>query len=97
MSNNPTDILVQQFKKSFELSQFGAQLVQTANFIAISAWPVRLPSYLKGLGRDIQLASSFLVMAIVGGAIFPPVLGWIAKQPAAWQWGISFPLLAFLE
>src|ERR1700754_204485 len=33
MSNNLTDILVQQFKKSFELSQFGAQLVQTANFL----------------------------------------------------------------
>jgi FHS family L-fucose permease-like MFS transporter len=32
MSNNLTDILVQQFKKSFELTQFGAQLVQTANF-----------------------------------------------------------------
>jgi MFS transporter, FHS family, L-fucose permease len=33
MSNNLTDILVQQFKKSFELSQLGAQLVQTANFL----------------------------------------------------------------
>src|SRR5580693_5974221 len=32
MSNNLTDILVQQFKKSFELSKFGAQLVSTANF-----------------------------------------------------------------
>ena len=33
MSNNLTDILVQQFKKSFELSPFSAQLVQTANFL----------------------------------------------------------------
>ena len=32
MSNNLTDILVQQFKKSFELSKFSAQLVSTANF-----------------------------------------------------------------
>src|SRR6202041_1143977 len=32
MSNNLTDILVQQFKKSFELSPFSAQLVSTANF-----------------------------------------------------------------
>jgi len=29
MSNNLTDILVQQFKKSFELSPLQAQLVQT--------------------------------------------------------------------
>lgn len=32
MSNNLTDILVQQFRKSFELSQLQAQLVQTAVF-----------------------------------------------------------------
>ena len=31
MSNNLTDILVRQFQKSFQLSQFTAQLVQTAN------------------------------------------------------------------
>src|ERR1039458_9908749 len=33
MSNNLTDILVRQFQKSFQLSQFSAQLVQTANFL----------------------------------------------------------------
>ena len=33
MSNNLTDILVQQFRKSFELTQLSAQLVQTANFL----------------------------------------------------------------
>jgi MFS transporter, FHS family, L-fucose permease len=31
MSNNLTDILVRQFQKSFQLSQFSAQRVQTAN------------------------------------------------------------------
>ena len=35
MSNNLTDILVQQFKKSFELSPFSAQLVPTANFTGL--------------------------------------------------------------
>ncbi len=33
MSNNLTDILVQQFRKSFELTQLQAQLVQTAVFL----------------------------------------------------------------
>jgi FHS family L-fucose permease-like MFS transporter len=33
MSNNLTDILVQQFRKSFELSPFQAQLVQTAVYL----------------------------------------------------------------
>src|SRR5580692_6373174 len=33
MSNNLTDILMRQFQKSFQLSAFNAQLVQTANFL----------------------------------------------------------------
>jgi MFS transporter, FHS family, L-fucose permease len=33
---------------------------------------------IKDLGPQTKKASSFLVMAIVGGAIFPPVMGWIA-------------------
>ena len=41
MSNNLTDILVQQFKKSFELSQFSAQLVQTANFLGYFCMAIR--------------------------------------------------------
>ena len=39
MSNNLTDILVQQFRKSFELSRFSAQLVSTANFTGASTRP----------------------------------------------------------
>ena len=41
MSNNLTDILVQQFKKSFELSPLQAQLVQTAVSSATSPWLFR--------------------------------------------------------
>jgi len=33
---------------------------------------------IKDLGPQTKKASSFLVMAIVGGAVFPPVMGWIA-------------------
>src|ERR1700760_5052158 len=44
MWNNLTDILVQQFRKSFELSPVSAQLVQTANFLGyfIMALPAAL-------------------------------------------------------
>jgi FHS family L-fucose permease-like MFS transporter len=33
---------------------------------------------IKDLGPQTKKASSFLVMSIVGGAVFPPVMGWIA-------------------
>ena len=33
---------------------------------------------IKDLGPQTKKASSFLVMSIVGGAVFPPLMGWIA-------------------
>jgi FHS family L-fucose permease-like MFS transporter len=35
---------------------------------------------IKDLGPKTKKASSFIVMAIVGGAVFPPVMGWIADH-----------------
>jgi len=55
MSNNLTDILVQQFKKSFELSPVEAQLVQTAIFFGYAcmalpaAFFMRRYSYKAGI------------------------------------------------
>lgn len=107
MSNNLTDFIVQQFKKSFELSQFGAQLVQTANFLGYfcmaipAALVMRRWGYKAGmvmglvLGENTKLAGSLLVMAIVGGAIFPPILGWIAKSAGSLAKGYIVPCVGF--
>ncbi len=35
---------------------------------------------IKELGPKTKKASSFIVMAIVGGAVFPPLMGWIADH-----------------
>jgi FHS family L-fucose permease-like MFS transporter len=50
---------------------------------------------LKGLGESAKLAGSLLVMAIVGGAIFPPVLGWIAKSTGSLAKGYIVPCAGF--
>ena len=44
---------------------------------------------------NTKLAGSFLVMAIVGGAVFPLVLGWIAKQTGSLALGYLVPLSGF--
>lgn len=33
---------------------------------------------IRGLGEETKIASSFIVMAIVGGAFFPLIMGWIS-------------------
>ncbi len=49
---------------------------------------------LKNLGSMTKKASSFLVMAIVGGALCPMLMGYIADH-SAMQWGFGVPLLCF--
>lgn len=52
---------------------------------------------IKGLGHKTKKASSFIVMAIVGGAIFTPIMGWIADT---YTMSVGFlapiPLFAFI-
>jgi FHS family L-fucose permease-like MFS transporter len=82
MSNNLTDILVQQFKKSFELSKFEAQLVSTANFtgyfcMAIpAALVMRRWGYKTGMLMGLCLFGAGLVLfwpaALIGK--YPPFL-----------------------
>src|SRR5258708_24569362 len=80
MSNNLTDILVQQFKKSFELSTFSAQLVSTANFtgyfcMAIpAALVMRRWGYKTGMVMGLCLFGCGLVLfwpAAVSGQYVP--------------------------
>jgi MFS transporter, FHS family, L-fucose permease len=51
-------------------------------------WPAIWPMAIKGLGKHTQLGSSFLIMAIAGGAILPLVYGKLADasslQAAYW-------------
>ncbi len=49
---------------------------------------------LKNLGPMTKKASSFLVMAIVGGALCPMFMGYIADH-SAMQWGFGVPMLCF--
>src|SRR5947209_13741427 len=80
MSNNLTDILVQQFKKSFELSTFSAQLVSTANFtgyfcMAIpAALVMRRWGYKTGMVMGLCLFGAGMVLfwpAAVSGQYVP--------------------------
>ena len=50
----------------------------------------------KGLGPNTKLGGSIIVMAVVGGAIFPPLLGFIAKRTGSYALGYSVALLAYI-
>ena len=50
---------------------------------------------LQNLGARTKLASSFLIMAIVGGAVSPPLMGWIADVRGEMAICFLLPLVGF--
>lgn len=51
---------------------------------------------IKGLGEETKIASSFIVMAIIGGAVAPVLMGLISDQTGSIQVAYIVPLLCFL-
>jgi FHS family L-fucose permease-like MFS transporter len=51
---------------------------------------------IKGLGEESKIASSFLVMSIVGGAVFPVFMGMISDASGSIQLAYIVPLICFL-
>jgi FHS family L-fucose permease-like MFS transporter len=74
------------------LSVFG--LFMSFFFMSIT-YPTIFSLGIHGLGEQTKKASSFIVMAIVGGAIMPMFMGWLADQ---WGMRIGFlmPLICFI-
>jgi MFS transporter, FHS family, L-fucose permease len=51
---------------------------------------------IKDLGADTKMASSLIVMSIVGGALLPPILGVISDATGSIQNGYIVPLVCFV-
>ncbi len=64
MSNNLTDILVQQFRKSFELNLLQAQLVQTANFLAYAFMATPAALLMRRFGYKAGLVIGLVAFGI---------------------------------
>jgi MFS transporter, FHS family, L-fucose permease len=64
MSNNLTDILVQQFKKSFELSTFSAQLVSTANFTGYACMAIPAALVMRRWGYKVGMVSGLCLFGV---------------------------------
>ena len=59
-------------------------------------WPVIFPLAITGLGPFTKQGSSFLVMGIVGGALIPPLMGWLATHGGGLRVAFVVPALCYL-
>jgi FHS family L-fucose permease-like MFS transporter len=71
MSNNLTDILVQQFKKSFELSPLQAQLVQTAVFFGYACMAIPAALFMRRWGYKAGIVAGLCIFS-TGTMLFWP-------------------------
>ncbi len=65
------------------------------NFFMSIMFPTIFALGVKGLGEETKLGSSFIIMAIVGGAILPPFMGLMADNIGIQQ-SFLLPALCFL-
>jgi MFS transporter, FHS family, L-fucose permease len=70
--------------QSFGWVSFGALVM--LNFFLSVMYPTIFSLGLKKLGNKTEQASSFLVMAMFGGAVFPPVMGLVANTNIAYAY-----------
>jgi len=80
---------------------FGSGIVVVYALIAIAffmsiMFPTIFSLGIKEVGADTKMASSLIVMSIVGGAFLPPVLGIISDTTGSIQNGYIVPLLCFV-
>lgn len=67
----------------------------TGFFLSIM-FPTIFALGVKGLGNATKLGSSLLIMAIIGGALLPPLTGWVADHFHSIQFSLIVPIACFL-
>jgi FHS family L-fucose permease-like MFS transporter len=83
------------FMGVFADGRIAVYAVLAVNFFMSIMFPTIFALGVKDLGEHTKLGSSFIIMAIVGGAILPPVMGLMAESIGIQQ-SFILPALCFL-
>ena len=74
----------------------GIWCVFLTSFFMSLMFPTIFALGLKGLGPNTKLGGSFLVLAIVGGAVLTPIMGFISDRLHSYALAFSIPFLAYI-
>lgn len=74
----------------------GVWSIFMTSFFMSLMFPTIFALGIKGLGENIQLGGSFMVMAIIGGAVFPPLMGVISDQTGSMANAMLLPLICYV-
>jgi FHS family L-fucose permease-like MFS transporter len=74
----------------------GASAILATSFFMSIMYPTIFAMGVKGLGDDTKLGGSLLVMAILGGALFPLAMSWVAKVTGSLAMGYTLPAAGYV-
>src|SRR5271157_510523 len=77
-------------------SWVGIWCIFLTSFFMSLMFPTIFALGLKGLGPNTKIGGSFLVMAIIGGAVLTPLMGLISERFHSLALGYSIPLIAYI-
>ena len=70
-------------------------LLFTSFFMSVM-YPTIFAQGIRGLGANTKIGGSLIVMAIVGGAVLTPMMGWVSERPGGIALAYLLPLAAYL-
>jgi len=74
----------------------GLWALMLTSFCMSLMYPTIFALGLRGLGSNTTLGASVVVMAIIGGAVLTPLLGWVAERAHSMAAGFAVPLGCYL-
>jgi FHS family L-fucose permease-like MFS transporter len=74
----------------------GASAILLTSFFMSVMYPTIFALGVKGLGEDTKLGGSLIVIAILGGAIFPPLMGLIARATGSLAYAYVLPAVGYV-
>jgi FHS family L-fucose permease-like MFS transporter len=74
----------------------GAWALILSSFFMSLMFPTIFALGVKGLGPYTKIGGSVIIMAIIGGAVWTPVMGWIADQTASMSYAMIIPLISYV-
>jgi FHS family L-fucose permease-like MFS transporter len=80
----------------FQPGWVGIWCVFLTSFFMSLMFPTIFALGLKGLGPNTKIGGSFLVMAIIGGAILTPLMGLVSEKFHSLAFAYTIPLIAYM-
>ena len=74
----------------------GLWAIFLTSFFMSLMFPTIFALGIKGLGRNTKIGGSLIVMSIVGGAVFTPIMGLVAESARSMAMAMLVPLVCYL-